>query len=207
MIRGPKERKERTLGVRLGLKGERCQSPKCAMVRKPYAPGVHGKMRKHGAALSDFGRQLQEKQKCKLSYGIDERALRHIFNRALRRKGSTAANLVELLESRLDNVIFRLGMAPSRSAARQLVVHGHVMVNGVKVRAPGYMVRMGDAINVRPESAGFATFKNIKESLKKYEPPAWLQVDAEALTGRVLNVPRETEVLFEANALVEAFSK
>ncbi len=207
MIRGPKERKERSLGVRLGLKGARCESPKCAMVRKPYAPGVHGKMRKHGAALSDFGRQLQEKQKCKLSYGIDERALRQIFNRALRHKGSTAVNLVELLESRLDNIVFRLGLAPSRNAARQLVVHGHITVNGVKVRAPGYMVKAGDAVSVRPESAGLATFKNIKESLKKYEPPAWLQVDPEALTGKVLALPRETEVPFEANALVETFSK
>jgi small subunit ribosomal protein S4 len=176
------------------------------MMRKPYAPGVHGKTRKHGA-LSDFGRQLQEKQKCKLSYGIDERALRRIFGGARRRKGSTAANLVELLESRLDNVVFRLGLAPSRTAARQLIVHGHVIVNGVKVRAPGYMVKMGDTISVRPESAGLTVFKNIKESLKKYEPPAWLQIDAETLTGKILNVPGETEVPFEANALVETFSK
>lgn len=195
------------MGVRLGLKGERCQSPKCAMVRRPYAPGVHGKTRKHGAALSDFGRQLQEKQKCKLSYGIDERALRRIFDEARRRKGSTAANLVELLELRLDNVIFRLGMAPSRGAARQLVVHGHVIVNGAKVRAPGYVVRIGDTIGIRPESARLMAFKDIKESLKKYEPPAWLQVDAETLSGKVLSAPGGMEVPFEVNALVEAFSK
>jgi small subunit ribosomal protein S4 len=204
---GPKEKKERSLGVRLQLKGERCQSPKCAMVRKPYAPGVHGKTRKYGAMLSDFGRQLQEKQKCKLSYGIDERALRQIFKRAFKRKGSTAANLVELLESRLDNVVFRLGFAPSRAAARQLVVHGHIMVNNAKVRAPGYMVKAGDVISVRPESAAFSAFKNIKESLKKYQAPEWLQLDAEELKGKVLAPPRETEVPFEVNALVEAFSR
>lgn len=207
MIRGPKEKKERSLGVRLGLKGERCQSPKCAMVRKPYAPGVHGKARKHGAALSDFGRQLQEKQKCKLSYGISERTLRRIFNEALRREGSTVTNLVELLELRLDNAVFRLGIAPSRSAARQLIVHGHIFVNKKKVRAPGYMLRKGDIISVRPESMDLAIFKNIKESLKKYEPPAWLHVDAETLTGKVLDIPEKTEIPFEANALVEAFSK
>jgi small subunit ribosomal protein S4 len=177
------------------------------MVRKPYAPGVHGKTRKHGAALSDFGRQLQEKQKCKLSYGIDERVLRQIFKRALRRKGSTAVNLVELLETRLDNVVFRMGFAPSRSAARQLVVHGHVMVNGARVRSPGYAVKTGDRISIRPESANLALFKNIKESLKKYEPPAWLGLDADALSGNVLDVPKEAEAPFEANALVEAFNK
>lgn len=207
MIRGPKEKRERALGVRLGIKGSRCGSPKCAMVRKPYAPGVHGKTREHGAALSDFGRQLQEKQKCKLSYGIDERALRRIFKRALKRKGSTALNLLELLELRLDNVVFRLGFAPSRSAARQLVIHGHIMVNRIKVRVPGYVVKAGDKISVRPESANLVIFKNIKESLQKYEPPAWLQVDAEALTGMVLSAPGEMEAPFEVNALVETFSK
>lgn len=207
MPKGPKEKKERALGVRLGLKGARCESPKCAMVRRPYAPGVHGKTRKYGAALSDFGRQLQEKQKCKLSYGIGERTLRRVFKRSLQRKGSTAANLVELLELRLDNVVFRLGFAPSRGAARQFVVHGHIVVNGVKVRAPGYAVRVGDTVGIRPESINLTAFKNIKESLKKYEPPAWLQVDAEALTGRILSLPQETEVPFETNALVEMFSK
>lgn len=206
MLRGPKEKKERSLGVRLQLKGGRCQSPKCAMVRKPYPPGVHGKARRP-SGLSDFGRQLQEKQKCKVIYGITEKTLRRLFNQALRHKGSTLSNLLELLERRLDNVVFRLGFAPSRSAARQAIVHGHITVNGKRVRSPGYTVKIGDAVMVYPASANLVGFNEIKESLKKYEPPAWLQLDANSLSGKVVDVPREVEVPFEVNALAESFSK
>ncbi len=195
------------MGVRLGLKGERCASPKCAMVRKPYAPGMHGQKRKFARAKSDFGRQLQEKQKCKLVYGIDERTLRRLFEAAYKKSGSTSENLMVALESRLDNVIFRLGLASSRSMARQLIVHGHVFVNGRRVRAPGFELKTGDLLSVRPESVDLGMFKNLKESLKKYEAPSWLHLDAAQLAGKVLNKPHEESLPFEVNTLVESFSK
>ncbi|MDO8537214.1 MAG: 30S ribosomal protein S4 [bacterium] len=203
---GPKEKRERALGERLGLKGERCASPKCAMVRKPYKPGMHGP---HGRrkALSEFGLQLKEKQKFKVSYGLDERGLRHIFMKASKAKGSSAEKIVEFLERRLDNVIFRLGLAPSRSSARQLVVQGHIMVNKNRVRSPGLEVKIGDVISIRGGSDKNKFFVNRKELIKKYEPPAWLHLDIGTLEGRVLSPPEDSSSPFEAKLVVEAFSK
>lgn len=206
MQRGPKEKKERALGVRLQLKGERCQSPKCAMVRKPYKPGAHGQSR-HRKALSDFGRQLMEKQKCKVVYGITEKTLRQIFQKAQKQTGSTSEIIVRILESRLDNVVFRLGFAPSRSMARQLVRHGHIMVNGRKVTSPSFETKNGQAITVRKESMENAHFKNLKESLKKFEPVQWLQVDAAKLEGKLIGMPSNMESPFEVGLVVESFSK
>ena len=206
MVRGPKERKERALGVRLQLKGERCSSPKCAMVRKPYKPGVHGQSRRR-KALSDFGLQLMEKQKCKVSYGITEKTLRQIFRKAEKQTGSTSELIVRALESRLDNTIFRLGFAPSRSMARQLVRHGHILVNGKKVFSPGFEVKNGQTIGVRKESLEYTHFKNIKESLKKYEPVGWLQVDPGKIEGKVIAIPSDMEPPFEIGLVVESFSK
>ncbi|KKW46185.1 MAG: 30S ribosomal protein S4 [Parcubacteria group bacterium GW2011_GWB1_56_8] len=203
---GPKEKKERALGEHLHLKGARCQSPKCAMVRKPYPPGMHGKKRT-GRGLSDFGRQLLEKQRVKISYGIDERALRGLFYKAQRKTGSTALGLFGMLEMRLDNVIFRLGLAPSRGAARQLITHGHILVGGKRVRSPGYITRPNDVIALRPESASQKTFENLREALKKYEAPSWLHLDLEKLEGRVVSPPTDTSTPFEFNLLVESFSK
>lgn len=203
---GPKEKKERSLGERLHLKGERCQSPKCAMVRKPHRPGMHGQKRKP-KALSDFGLQLREKRKFKVSYGIDDAALRTLFNRAHTKSGATGARLIELLERRLDNVIFRLGFAPSRINARQLVSHGHIMVNGKRVRAPGYEVRPKDVIGVWAGSRETHHFKNRKEKMGPYEPPNWLHLDRDAWEGRVLSVPADVDIPFEVNVLVESFSK
>jgi small subunit ribosomal protein S4 len=203
---GPKEKRERALGERLQLKGTRCNSPKCAMVRKPYRPGQHGKTGRR-RNISDYGRQIQEKQKFKLTYGLDERNLRQVFERAVKRSGSTAANLVSLLESRIDNVVYRLGFAPSRLAARQLVLHGHIFVNGKRTRSPGYAVRVKDVVAIRPESREFASFRTLKESLKGTEVPAWLALDAAKLEGRVVGTPENPESPFEANLLVESFSK
>jgi small subunit ribosomal protein S4 len=204
---GPKERKERSLGVRLGLKPFRSLGPKAATVRKPYGPGQHGNSRRRPKALSDFGRQIKEKSKCKLVYGLDERGLRQLFERALKQTGSTSTHLMELLESRLDNVVFRLGFAPSRSVARQVIGHGHVNVNGRRVHSPGFSVKKGDEVSIRPESAAKGQFKELKESLQKYEAPAWLKVDAEKLSGKVLGLPEESSLPFEVNVLVESFSK
>jgi len=202
---GPKEKKERSLGEKLGFKAERSAGPKSAFLRKPYRPGQHGQSRQR--ALSDFGRQIKEKQKFKLTYGLDERNLRRLFEKALKKTGSTANHILELLEGRLDNVVFRLGFAPSRLTARQMVVHGHIRVNGKKVRSPGYEVEVGDIVSVRPESMGKASFKNLKEVLKKLEIPGWLSVDPDKIEGRVLSKPQDFKIPYEINLLVESFSK
>lgn len=205
-MRVPKEKRERALGVRLQLKGTRSASPKAAIVRKPYPPGVHGPNGRR-KQLSDFGRQIQEKQKCKVIYGIDERALRQIFGAAYKKSGSTALNIVQLLEGRLDNVVFRMGFGPSRSTARQLVRHGHIFVNKKRVRAPGYQTRVNDVISIRPESVEKGAFKNLKADLEKYEAPAWLKLDLDKLEGRIVSTPEDPTTPFEVNLLVESFSK
>lgn len=204
---GPKEKKERALGERLHLKGTRCDSPKCAAVRRPYPPGVHGKSRKR--ALSDFGRQLKEKQKFKLTYLIDERNLSRIFGEAKKTSGSIGVGkkFLELLERRLDNVIYRLGLAPSRLMGRQLALHGHIFVNGKRTRSPGYEVKAEDVITIRRESVAKGPFRDIKEKMKTYELPSWLALDAEKLEGRVKALPHDVEMPFEISLLVEAFSK
>ncbi|OGY99324.1 MAG: hypothetical protein A2945_05160 [Candidatus Liptonbacteria bacterium RIFCSPLOWO2_01_FULL_52_25] len=203
---GPKEKRERALGERLNLKGERCASPKCAAVRKPYAPGMHGPNVRRRRNVSEFGTQLKEKQKFKVSYGIDERNLRQIFLRASKAKGSSALKIVEFLERRLDNVVYRLGFAPSRNAARQLIVQGHIAVNKQRVRSPGYMVKPGDIVHARAGSEATGALARRKEILKKFEPPAWLHLDPEKLEGKVLSPPDEPSP-FEANMVVESFSK
>lgn len=201
-----KEKKERTLGEHLHVKGERCASPKCALIRRPYPPGVHGQRRTR-RGLSDFGRQIREKQKFKVSYGLDERNLRRLFEEAQRMSGSIATRLMELLERRLDNVVFRLGFAPSRSAARKLIVQGHITVNAKRTSAPGYEVRAGDIVGVRAESAAKGPFRELRETLKKYAPPVWLELNLEKLEGRVKSHPEDTTPPFEVNLLVESFSK
>jgi len=204
---GPKEKKERALGERLHLKGTRCDSPKCAAVRRPYPPGVHGKSRRK--ALSDFGRQIKEKQKFKLTYLIDEKNLSRIFAEAQKKSGTVGvgAKFLELLERRIDNVVYRLGLSPSRLMARQLVLHGHIFVNGKRTKSPGYEVKADDVISIRKESFAKGPFRDIKEKMKTYELPAWLALDAEKLEGRVKALPLNTEMPFEISLLVEAFSK
>jgi len=205
-MHGPKEKKERALGVRLGLKGDRAMSPKSAMVRKPYKPGVHGP-RSRQRALSEFGLQLREKSKFKVSYGVNDGNLKRLFEKAQIAKGATGAKMLEFLERRLDNVIFQLGFAVSRAAARQLVVQGHIAVNKKNVRSPGYETRTGDVISVRQGSLTKAGLGKRKEFLKKYEAPSWLRVDAEKMEGEVLSLPVDTSSPFEVNLLVESFSK
>src|SRR3989344_4091758 len=202
---GSKEKKERTLGVRLQLKGERCLGPKCVMVRRPSRPGVHGSSYRK-KALSDFGKQIHEKQKFKVSYGLDDRNLRLLFEKASRRTGNTAGALMEFLERRLDNAVFLLGFAPSRSAARQLVVHGHVAVNGKRVRSPGFQLNLKDIVGIRAQSQSKASLAPLTESLKKREVPSWLELSAEKLEGLVKSIPADVESPFEINLLVESFS-
>jgi small subunit ribosomal protein S4 len=203
---GPKEKKERSLGEHLQLKAYRSQTDKSAMVRRPYRPGAHGK-NSRPKALSDFGKQLKEKQKFKLVYGLDDRNLRALFNEASRSAGSVGTRLLELFESRLDNVLFRMGFAPSRIMGRQMVLHGHITVNGRKVYSPGRQMRPKDVIRVREESRTRTHFKNLPEAMKSFSAPAWLLVDFTKLEGSVLGAPETSDIPFEINLIVESFSR
>ena len=205
MIRGAKEKKERALGENLGLKAHRSFSPKSALVRRPNRPGVHGASRRR--ALSDFGKQIREKQKFKLSYGIDETTLRNLFQKASKHHSNISGKLLELLERRLDNALYRGGIAPSRYVARQMVLHGHVRVNGRRVRSPGYQLSKGDVVSPYSNIDTLHAFKEAKESLKKHNAPDWLTVDAQKLEIKVAALPDSLESPFEINLLVESFSK
>lgn len=202
----PKEKKERSLGERLHLKGDRCLSPKCASVRKPYRPGAHGKTGRRRSD-SEFGRQIVEKQKFKVSYGITEKTLKQLFVKAAKSSESTSAKLLELMERRLDNVVFRLGLASSRRMARQLIIQGHVFVNNKRVKSPGFEVKVKDIVSFRPESKKLAFVSRLKESSKNQEIPDWLVLDKEKLEGRILRKPDDLKPPFEVNLLVESFSK
>lgn len=204
---GPTEKKERALGERLHLKSHRCDTPKCAAVRRPYRPGAHGQGGRGRKAPSDFGRQLTEKQKVKVIYGIDERNLRRLFEIAKGSKTGTSMKLVELLERRLDNVAYRLGIASSRREGHQIILHGHLNVNGKRVRSPGFQVSDGDVVSVRDDVRGKSIFKDLPKNLEKFNPPGWLELDQNKLEGKVVKTPVVDENPFEINLLVEAFSK
>lgn len=200
-----KEKKERALGAKLFLKGERCSSPKCAMVRKPYRPGVHGKT--YRRSISEVGRQLIEKQKIRLTYGLKESQLKKIFRKAITRRKVISQEVISLLERRLDNTVYRLGFAPSRAVARQVINHGHILVNGRKVNIPSYEVKVGDNISINPKSLNSSIFKDLETSLKKYEPPEWLVLDKEKKTGKVKSLPKDAELIFDINLVVDHYSK
>jgi small subunit ribosomal protein S4 len=176
------------------------------LVRKPYKPGVHGP---HGRirALSEFGLQLREKSKFKLTYGVDENNLKRLYGIAQKTKASTGAKLLEFLERRLDNVVYRLGFTPTRLSARQLVLHGHVTVNGKKVVSPGYTVRKGDLIAIRELSQAKTHLSKRREALQNFEIPTWLALHPTKLEGQVLSMPSDLNPPFEINLLVESFSK
>lgn len=203
---GPKEKKERALGEHLHLKGERCSGPKCAAVRKPYPPGMHGP-KKRRKAPSDFARQLKEKQKFKVSYGVNERNLARIFGEVQGSGKDTASEFIRALESRLDNVVFRLGFGKSRAMARKMVLHGHILVNGKKVTSPGFLTKVGDTVSIRPESHGKKAFSNLKDFWKSYDMPSWLALDENKEEGKIIAPPDETQISFETSLLIESFSK
>lgn len=203
---GPKEKKERALGEHLHLKAERCAGPKCAAVRKPYPPGMHGP-KKRRKAPSDFARQKNEKQKFKVSYGVNERNLARIFREVQGSGKDTAGEFVRALESRIDNIVFRLGFGKSRAMARKMVLHGHIMVNGKKVTSPGFLTKVGDMVSIRPESRAKKQFGNLKEFWKSYDMPTWLVVDEDKEEGKIIAPPDETRIPFETSLLIESFSK
>ncbi|MBI3599284.1 MAG: 30S ribosomal protein S4 [Nitrospinae bacterium] len=191
-------------GIKLFLKGSRCLSDKCALDRRNYAPGQHGQNR---VKLSEYGTQLREKQRGKRIYGIMERQFRNYFRIADRKKGITGEMLLQLLERRLDNVVYRLGLAPTRRLARQLVRHNHFAVNSRKVNIPSYLVKKGDIIEIRENSRDLRV---VRDSLKDTRGvPAWLQLDAPSMKGIVQNLPAREEINapLQEHLIVELYSK
>jgi len=194
-------------GMKLMLKGARCFTDKCAFERRGYAPGEHGKSRR--PKETNYGQQLREKQKARRIYGLLERQFRHTFAKASEAKGVTGEVLLQMLERRLDNVVFRLGLAPSRSAARQLVRHRHFAVNGRTVDIPSFQVRAGDEVQVREKSKELAVIKASLEARKGQGVPDWVDLNADRLTGRVLHIPTRASIPVPINEqlIVELYSK
>jgi small subunit ribosomal protein S4 len=193
--------------MKLFLKGERCYTEKCAIEKRNVAPGQHGKSRK--AKLVGYGLQLREKQKVKRIYGVLENQFRRYFEAAERQRGITGETLLQLLERRLDNVVYRLGLASSRPQARQLVRHGHFLVNGRKVDVPSYSVRPGDVVSVRTTSAKNPAIQHAMEEVKGRGIPEWLQFDAEKTAGAVKSVPTREQINLpiQEQLIVELYSK
>jgi small subunit ribosomal protein S4 len=190
----------------LYLKGDRCYSDKCAIDRKGYAPGQHGQGRKK---VSEYGLQLREKQKARRMYGILENQFRNYFAKADRQQGITGDNLLRLLERRLDNVIYRIGFGASRAEARQLVRHGHFTVNGRKVNIPSFQVKVGDVITVREGSRDVPRIKELVEQAARKTPPAWLELDTDQFTGKVVALPSRDQIdaPLEEHLIVELYSR
>ncbi len=192
-------------GCKLFLKGDRCYSGKCSYVKRPVAPGMQSKSRKK---ISEYGIQLREKQKVRRAYGMMESQFEKYYGIAERMKGKTGENLLQLLESRLDNVVYRLGLGDSRAQARQYVLHGHILVNGKKVDIPSYIVKPGDEITVKKKLADTEKFKEIRESEAR-PMPSWLTMDNANLTGRVVSAParEDIDLTIEEHLIVEYYSK
>ena len=201
---GPACRQCRREGVKLFGKGERCYTDKCALNRRTGVPGQHGAARKK---IGEYGKQLREKQKAKRYYGIPEKQFRTYFKKADKKEGMTGENLLTLIERRLDNVVFRMGMGESRRDARQLVVHGHFLVNGKKADIPSMEVKAGDVIAVKAKSQSSPKFKEIKEM--SITVPAWMTVDVDKLEGKVVTLPRREEIdtPIAEHLIVELYSK
>ena len=193
-------------GNKLYLKGERCYTDKCAVGRRAYAPGQHGQRR---SKVSEYGTQLREKQKARRIYGILEGQFRNYFKEADRRRGITGENLLQILESRLDNMVFRLGFAMSRAEARQMVRHDHFSVNGRKVNIASFQVRPGDVIAVREKYRSKPRIKEIAEVMERQGTVEWLEVDREKLTGKVVRIParEEIDVPVQEHLIVELYSR
>ena len=193
-------------GMKLYLKGERCYTDKCAIAKRQYAPGQHGQRRKKP---SEYGLQLWEKQKAKRIYGVLEKQFKNYFELAERKKGITGENLLQILESRLDNTVYRMGLATSRKEGRQLVLHGHFTVNGKKVDIPSYLVSEGEVIAVKEGSKKSEKFKEILEATAGRIAPEWLEVDIENMTGKVVALPtkEDIDIPIEDHLIVELYSK
>ncbi|MER3421971.1 MAG: 30S ribosomal protein S4 [Nitrospiraceae bacterium] len=204
--RGPVCRLCRREGVKLFLKGARCMTEKCAIERRSYPPGQHGQGRQR---LSDYSAQLREKQKLKRIYGLQERQFRGVFGKAERRTGVTGEHLLKLLECRLDNVVYRLGFASSRKEARQLVNHGHVLLNGKKADVPAALIKAGDVVEIRERSRNLVPVQAALEAVDGRGIPGWLDLDRAAFKGTVRNIPTKEDIALPVNEqmVVELYSR
>ena len=194
--------------MKLFLKGERCHSDKCAIERRNFVPGQHGKDRK--AKLVGYGLQLREKQKVRRIFGVLEAQFRNTFEKAVKMKGITGENLLGTLERRLDSVIYRMGLGTSRAQARQIVRHGHIQLNGRKVNIPSFVVKPGDEIAVRESSRNNPTVLAAREATAHAPSPSWMDVDRENLRGKINSVPRRdemTQIPINEQLIVELYSK
>ena len=191
---------------KLFLKGDRCFTEKCSIERRQYPPGQHGQRR---SKISDYGTQLREKQKVRKIYGVLEKQFRRYFHNVERKKGVTGEVLLQLLERRLDNMVYRMGFAPSRTSARQFVTHGHFLVNGKKVNIPSYMLQVGDIIEVKES---IRDTELVKDSLSKIEQrgiPSWVEIDFQNFKGKLLQIPAREDIQLPAQEqlIVELYSK
>ena len=203
----PKCRQCRREGEKLFLKGEKCFTDKCAIERRPYAPGQHGQ--KSGQRLSDFGKQLREKQKVRRIYGVLEGQFRRVYAEASRRKGVTGESLLQILESRLDTVAYRMGFGSSRTEARQVVRHNGILVNGKRVNIPSYQVKPGDVVEVAEKSKAQLRIKAAAEAAESRGVPEWMEVDSKGLKGTFKALPQRSELPATINEAleVELYSK
>jgi small subunit ribosomal protein S4 len=203
---GPSCRLCRREGCKLFLKGDRCYTSKCAIVKRKNSltPGQHGSSKRK---LSEYGVQLREKQKVKRYYGVKEKQFRNYFKLARKKRGITGDTLLQLLERRLDNVIYRIGYAPSLASARQLVKHGHFLINGKKVDIPSYIIKVGDDVNVKENSRSIQMIKDMPDRVASI--PKWLEANAESLTCKIIALPTREDIgmEFKDNLIVELYSK
>ena len=204
--RGPVEKIERRFGVSLNLKGERRLAGKSALDKRPYGPGQHGQRRKK---VSEYGLQLAEKQKAKIMYGVAEKQFRNLFKEAKRRQGNAGNNLITLLEQRLDNVVYRMGFATTRRFARQLVTHGHILVDGKRVDIPSYRVKPGQKIEIKEKSKNNPQIQRAIELTKQTGIAPWVDVDQDKVFGIFTRLPEREEVVIpvEERLIVELYSK
>lgn len=204
--RGPVEKIERRFGVSLALKGERRLAGKSALDKRPYGPGQHGQRR---GKISEYGMQLREKQKAKMIYGVSEKQFRSLFKEANRIEGNTGANLIRLIEQRLDNVVYRMGFATTRRFARQLVTHGHILVNGKRVDIPSYMIQPGQKIEIREKSKNNVQINRAIELSNQVVAVPWIDVDKDKKFGIFTRYPVREEVVIpiEERLIVELYSK
>jgi len=197
-------------GEKLFLKGERCFSPKCAIDRHDYPPGQHGRQSQwRRSRESDYGKQLRAKQKARRVYGVLERQFRRYFRTALKARGLTGLTLLQILESRLDNVIYRMGFASSRNQARQLVTHGHFMVNGRRTDIPSMLIKPGDVIELREGSRSKTYFKELPDLAEERTTPDWVKRDAKKISGSIVRLPERSEIDANLNEqlIVEYYSR
>ncbi|MGI8496451.1 MAG: 30S ribosomal protein S4 [Gemmatimonadaceae bacterium] len=206
---GPSCRQCRREGTKLFLKGTKCFTEKCPVERRPYAPGQHGQTTARRRKSSEYSKQLREKQKVKRIYAVSERQFRNTFERVTTLPGITGHNLLAALESRLDNIVYRMGFAPSRKAARQVIRHRHIEVNGRQVDIPSFLVQPGQEIRVRPKSREQAAILTSMDQSSRGAPLSWIAVDRDTFSGRMLERPSRTDIPIAAQEqlIVELYSK